>query len=312
MATPAGYIFMSILSTQFLGLGMAGLCSSLLVEPSSMYWPSTLANMALFRTLHSRENSIANGWIISRYRYFAYLFAASFIWYWFPGFIFTGLSTFTWICWIVPNNIVVNQLFGQVSGLGFSPITFDWSQVAYNNSPLVSPIIAQVNVIIGWLFFYAILPCIIYYKNIWYTGYFQIAANAAYDNTGASYNTSRIIGSDGIFDDAAYKTYSPIFLPTTFAICFGVAFALLACLPIYTFLYHGQQIKDIINGRGSKDIHQQLMSRYPSVPKWYYGLIIIVSFAIAIGNAERYKTGFPVWAVFLAVVLAAIFVIPMR
>lgn len=96
METPAGYIFMAILSTQFLGLGMAGLCSSILIQPSSMYWPSTLANMALFRTLHSRENTVANGWSISRYRYFAYVFGASFVWYWFPGFIFTALSNFTW------------------------------------------------------------------------------------------------------------------------------------------------------------------------------------------------------------------------
>lgn len=212
----------------------------------------------------------------------------------------------------MPNNVVVNQLFGQVSGLGFSPITFDWSQVAYNNSPLVSPFLAQVNVIIGWLFFYAILPCIIYYKNIWYTGYFQISANAAYDNTGASYNTTRIIGSEGVFNEEAYKAYSPIFLPTTFAICFGVAFSLLTCLPIYTFLYHGKQIKDILKGHGVKDVHQRLMSRYDTVPKWYYAGIVLVSLAVAIGNAEHYKTGFPVWAVFLAFVLAGIFVVPMR
>ncbi|OJD29836.1 opt family small oligopeptide transporter [Diplodia corticola] len=307
---PAGYIFMSILSTQFLGLAMAGLCSEIFVEPSEMYWPSTLANMALFRTLHSKENPVADGWRISRYRYFIYLFVASFVWYWGPGFLFTALSNFTWICWIAPNNVVVNQLFGQISGLGWSPITFDWAQVAYNNSPLVSPFIAQVNVIIGWAFFYAILPCIIYYKNIWYTGYFQINANAAYDNTGASYNMSRVIDSNGVFDYEAYQTYSPIFLPTSFAICFGVAFALLTCLPVYTILFHGHQIRAAITGQNTYDIHQRLMRRYRDVPKWWYAVILVVCFGIAVGSAERYETGFPVWAIFLAFVLAGGFVIP--
>lgn len=70
---PAGYIFMSIISTQFIGLGFAGFCTTILVEPATMYWQSTLANMALFRTLQSRENRIADGWRISRFRYFLYM-----------------------------------------------------------------------------------------------------------------------------------------------------------------------------------------------------------------------------------------------
>ena len=48
-----------------------------------------------------------------------------------------ALSYFNWVCWIAPNNIVVNQLFGYTSGLGMSLITFDWAQIAYIGSPLV-------------------------------------------------------------------------------------------------------------------------------------------------------------------------------
>lgn len=69
--------------------------------------------------------------------------------------LYIALGYFNWVCWIVPNNIVVNQLFGYSSGLvskhmtddvhdihahplqGMSLITFDWSQIAYIGSPLV-------------------------------------------------------------------------------------------------------------------------------------------------------------------------------
>jgi hypothetical protein len=66
-------------------------------------WPSTLANAALFQTLHSGANPIADGWRISRYRFFLYVFIGSFCWYWLPGYIFTGLSTFAFICWASPS-----------------------------------------------------------------------------------------------------------------------------------------------------------------------------------------------------------------
>jgi hypothetical protein len=48
-----------------------------------------------------------------------------------PGYLFQALSYFTWVCWIAPDNVKVNQLFGYRSGLGMSLLTFDWNQIAY-------------------------------------------------------------------------------------------------------------------------------------------------------------------------------------
>jgi OPT family oligopeptide transporter len=135
----AGFSVLIVLCCQLLGFGVAGLSSPWLVEPASIIWPGVLSNCALLSTLHSRANAVADGWKITRLRFFMYVMVISGAWYWFPGLIFVGLSYFTWVCWIAPNNLVVNQLFGMVSGLGLSPITFDWSQVAYNTNPLLSP-----------------------------------------------------------------------------------------------------------------------------------------------------------------------------
>ena len=62
---------------------------------------------------------------MSRYRFFMLAFAASFCWYWLPDLIFPALGYFTWVCWIAPDNAVVNQIFGMNSGIGLLPITFD-------------------------------------------------------------------------------------------------------------------------------------------------------------------------------------------
>lgn len=134
-----GFSILVVLCCQLLGFGVAGLASPWLVEPAGIIWPGVLSNCALLSSLHSRANAVANGWKTSRLRFFMYAMAGAFVWYFFPGLIFVGLSYFTWVCWIVPNNLVANQLFGMVTGLGLSPITFDWSQVAYNTNPLLSP-----------------------------------------------------------------------------------------------------------------------------------------------------------------------------
>jgi OPT family oligopeptide transporter len=124
-----GFKVLVVLTCQLLGFGVAGLSYPWLVEPARIVWPGVLSICALLTTLHSKANAVANGWRITRLRFFLYAMAAAFIWYFFPGLIFVGLSYFTWICWIAPRNRIVNQVFGMQTGLGVSPITFDWSQV---------------------------------------------------------------------------------------------------------------------------------------------------------------------------------------
>jgi len=134
-----GYEVMICLSTQLMGYSVAGLFRRFLVWPSSMIWPGALVNSALFNTLH-RTYSQKDKKHMSRERFFTIAAAASFVWYWFPGYIFTALAWFNWACWIAPNNPVVNTLFGYASGLGMGFITFDWAMISYFGSPLVVPV----------------------------------------------------------------------------------------------------------------------------------------------------------------------------
>jgi OPT oligopeptide transporter protein len=90
---------------------------------------------------------------------------------------------FSWVCWITPNNVVVNQLFGVYSGLGMGVITFDWSQISWIGSPLMIPWWAEVQIFggmlirpafivlvvenpTGFVVFYWILTPILYYTNV--------------------------------------------------------------------------------------------------------------------------------------------------
>jgi OPT family oligopeptide transporter len=76
-----GFSVMVVLVAQLLGFGVAGLSAPWIVEPASIVWPGVLSNCALLESLHSRANAMANGWKISRLRFFMYVMVGAFVWY---------------------------------------------------------------------------------------------------------------------------------------------------------------------------------------------------------------------------------------
>jgi OPT family oligopeptide transporter len=133
------YQILITLSTQIIGFSLGGLLRQFVVWPSSMIWPGALVNSALFNTLHRNYGKSDHGHM-SRERFFLIATGCSFLWYWVPGYLFTALSVFNWVCWIAPNNVVVNVLFGTSTGLGMGILTFDWAMISYIGSPLVTPV----------------------------------------------------------------------------------------------------------------------------------------------------------------------------
>lgn len=110
----------------------------------------------------------------------------------------------------------------------------------------------------------------------------------------------------------AYNNYSPLYLPATLAMTYLLAFTLSTCVLVHTLLYHG---RTLINGFKrmqveKDDIHAKLMRSYPEVPDWWYGIAFVTFFSCAIIAMEVWKTGVPVWALLLAVLLPVVYVLP--
>lgn len=154
-----------VLATQLTGFGLAGLCRRFLVWPASMVWPANLVVCTLLNTLHAEDEDTSTG-SITRYKWFICVFTGAFFFFFLPGYLFQALSVFSWICWIAPDNLVVNQLFGVENGFGMSIITFDWSAITWIGSPLMIPWWAEVHIFVGFVLFYWILTPILYYTNV--------------------------------------------------------------------------------------------------------------------------------------------------
>jgi len=122
-----------------IGFCFGGLLRQFVVWPSSMIWPGVLATCAIFNTFHKNYGK-HNQDHMARERFFCIATAGSFIWHWIPSYLFTGLSMFNWVCWIAPNNVVLNTLFGTTTGLGMSILTFDWAIISSLGNPLTTPV----------------------------------------------------------------------------------------------------------------------------------------------------------------------------
>lgn len=311
-----GYSLLFTLSSQLIGISLAGLFRRFLVWPAALMWPNQFSSTSLFYALHDKSKSDgihSNGWRISRYRWFGFVAMGMFCYYWIPGVLFQALSIFAWVTWIKPKDVVVNQLFGGTTGLSLIPITFDWTYVtAYLSNPLLAPTHSHVNTLVGLCLFVLIPTIGIVYSGKLYSEYMPMVTSQTYDNTQSPYKVRNILGAGNLFDEKKYKAYSPLFLPPTLALNYGLSFAALMSSIVHTSLYHGKEIwcrfRDAKNQE--PDIHMKLMKKYPEVPEWWYGGLFLTSIALGLGCVLGFDSQMPWWAFFVSVLVSLVFIIP--
>lgn len=80
------------------------------------------------------------------------------------------------------------------------------------------------------------------YTNVLYSSFMPILSASVYDNTGNLYDVSKILTSDFLFDEEAYRRYSRVFLPITYVLSYTVQFASLTALISHTACWHGKDI----------------------------------------------------------------------
>ena len=104
-----------------------------------------------------------------------------------------------------------------------SLLTFDWTQIAYIGSPLATPWWAEANVAAGFVVFFWIITPILYFSNVWDSQFMPVLSRATYNNKGGTFDVSQVL-TNNRFDEEKYKQYSPLFLPTAFAISYALSF----------------------------------------------------------------------------------------
>jgi OPT family small oligopeptide transporter len=233
-----GYGILLLLSTQLMGLGFSGLLRRFVVYPVEAIWPNILPTVALNRALLVPEKKeTIHGWQLSRYKFFFIFFGGMFIYFWLPDFIFPALSYFAWMTWIAPNNFNLNTITGSLGGLGFNPIsTFDWNVLSAYSYPLAYPFFAFFQQFLGTVLSGLIIIAL-YYSNTNWSAYLPINSSGIFDNTGNSYNITRVVNpANGVLNEDAYKEYSPAFYSAGNLVIYGAFFAFYPLTMVFILL----------------------------------------------------------------------------
>ncbi|GKC32695.1 oligopeptide transporter 4-like protein, partial [Tanacetum coccineum] len=223
-----------IITTQVLGYGWAGLLRKYVVEPSHMWWPSTLVQISLFRALHDKEDddedpNSETKKHMSRSKFFVIVLACSFGWYLFPGYLFSTLQSISWLCWAFPHSVTAQQLGSGFSGLGLGAFSLDWATTlnAYNA------------------------------KN------FPIYSNDLFTENGQLYDIKKIVNSKFHIDYGEYAKQGKVNLSIFFALTYGFGFATIASTISHVGLFYGKEIyhRYKASTTGKVDVHTRLVEK---------------------------------------------------
>ncbi|KAF3548462.1 hypothetical protein DY000_02001418 [Brassica cretica] len=268
--------FLIMITTQFLGFGWAGLFRKHLVEPGEMWWPSNLVQVSLFSALHEKEKKKKDG--MTRIQFFLIVLVTSFAYYILPGYLFTMITSISWVCWLSPNSVLVNQLGSGEQGLGIGAVGIDWATISsYLGSPLASPIFATINVTVGFV-------------------------------------VVVIIDNKFHLDRDIYAKTGPIHMSTFFAVTYGLGFATLSATMVHVLVFHGsdlwKQTRGAFKTNKKMDIHTRIMKKnYKEVPMWWFLVILVINIALIVFISVYYNATvqLPWWGVLLACAIAVVF-----
>ncbi|KAK9270850.1 hypothetical protein L1049_026436 [Liquidambar formosana] len=294
-----------------LGYGWAGILRKYVVDPAQMWWPSSLVQVSLFGAMHEKDNKR-----MSRGKFFLIALICSFSWYIFPGYLFTTLSTISWVCWAFPKSVTAQQIGSGMDGLGIGSITLDWSVVAsYLGSPLITPFFAIANVLAGYVVtLYVILPIAYWRTNLYHAKNFPIISSHLYGANGQTYNVSAIVNDKFEIDMPAYEQQGRINLSVFFSLTYGIGFAAIISTLTHVAFFNGREIyRQFRASRLMKeDIHTRLMRKYKDIPNWWFYIMLVLSLILSLALCifMNDQVQLPWWGLLFAAALALVFTLP--
>ncbi|KAI0669078.1 OPT oligopeptide transporter [Trametes maxima] len=294
----AGLAIFTLIGSQLLGYGYAGLLQDMLVKPTKCFWPSTISTANLFQALHY-DNQMTS----KRVRLFWTVFSVMFVWEIIPQWIFPLLTGVSIFCLANNHSTVFRNVFGGGSnneGMGLLSWSFDWNLIG--SDCLFNPLWLQINQDIGTFFTY-ILMASVYYGNLWRAKDFPFMSQAIFAANGSQYDQTALL-TNGKFDPAKYEQLGPAFFSATNALYLMTSNLSLGATVTHVFFWHWQDIKPFLKTFNPwnktplavHDPHYEKMKVYKQIPRWWYFLLLAVAYAIAQATNYGAHSGLPWWA----------------
>ncbi|KAI0736648.1 OPT oligopeptide transporter [Fomitopsis betulina] len=331
---PGNAIF-TLLASQLIGYGFAGMFRAFLVYPTTMLYPQTLIYVNLFDVLHRGKGELLQG---KRFRFFWIVTFLIFVYEWFPEWIAPLLGSFNIVCLCARNSDWVSYIFGGAEGnegMGLMGFGLDWANIT--SAPFYQPLATQISTYVGWGINYVLLPAI-FAANAWcalaelpihisgkpspvqrwnvgrLTRISTCLQNLFCEcpcliENGTIYDQNLILTADQSLNKTAYEIYGqPWQSGSTVIYNFGLNLSIGAMF-VHIGLWHGKELWtafwDYLRGKPVSDWHYQRMQIYKEVPLWWYGAVTLGAFITAMVCAYTERSGLPWWALIVALLFAA-------
>ncbi|KAI0748321.1 OPT oligopeptide transporter [Daedaleopsis nitida] len=304
----AGLAIFTLIGSQLLGYGYAGLLQDMLVKPTKCFWPTKISTANLFQALHY-DNQMTS----KRVRLFWTVFLVMFVWEIIPQWIFPLLTGVSIFCLANNHNKVFRNIFGGASnneGMGLLSWCFDWNLIG--SDCMFDPIWLQINQDIG-IFLTYILMAGVYYGNLWRAQDFPFMSQAIFAEDGSQYNQTALL-TDGKFDPVKYEQLGPAFFSATNALYFMTSNLSLGATFTHVFFWHWQDIKPFLKSFNPwnkevqvvHDPHWEKMKAYKQIPRWWYFVLLAAAYAIAQATNYTGHSGLPWWALTVILIISLI------
>ncbi|KAJ7899268.1 OPT oligopeptide transporter [Mycena olivaceomarginata] len=297
----------TIISSQLIGYGMAGIMRIFLVYPTFAVYPQVMPTVQLFETLHRGEGMLSQS---KRKKFFWYVFIGIFVWEWFPEYIAPTLTGISIFCLANQKSAWFTRVFGGAAGnegLGAFSLCFDWAYVGAGGGSIGSmftPLATQLSLYAGCAVC-MIAFCACYSLNTWNTQNFPFLTQLLYYENGTEYDQLSILNDDFTlnYDKLAVQGLPWLLYKVSRTIYIGAALT-------HFLLWHGKRVYKLIRaGReGIDDPHFKKMKAYPEMSNWWYLAVFLVCFGVAVGTTYGAKSQLPAWATIIALLFGWLFV----
>jgi len=280
---PAIISIMTLLSSQLIGYGIAGLLRPILVYPAQITYPAVLPIVALFQSMSSQSETT-----VKQLSFFKKLIVAISLYEIIPTYLAPALQAISVWCLTLPKVPAITNLFGGSlpgEGIGLMAFSADWTLVG-SLSPLYVPLLAQMT---EWLAFFV---CIIIYSAAytgnWFNGgHLPFISFTMFDKEGNPYNLTALVKKDGTGDAEVINRFGPPFFPTSMVLAFSfLCMASAASITIggYTSIVSALENKKQmrLHGKIARPCpHREITKKMREFPAYSYVIILLGAIAMA-------------------------------
>ncbi|KAK7047088.1 hypothetical protein VNI00_006751 [Paramarasmius palmivorus] len=303
----------TLIASQLIGYGLAGIMRVFLVYPTFAFYPQLMPTVQLFDALHRGKAMVMQK---KRLKFFWFTFIGIFIWEWFPEYIAPTLTGVSIFCLANQKSAWFTRIFGGAAGnegLGMFSLCFDWAYVGSGGGTLgalFTPLSTQLSLYAGCAVC-IIAFCAAYATNTWHAQNFPFLSQLLFYQNGTKYDQLRILNDDFTLNEEKLAQEG---LPWYAAsqLLYKISRTMYIGASVTHFIvWHGPRVWNIIRDSRTKDCddpHYRKMKVYKEVPNWWYLGILVACAGLGIGCAYGAHSGLPWWAFIIALIFAWIFV----